>query len=93
MRPPLVNPGSRSAMRLALLLVSPSPAIAATLTVTDLGDSGAPGALFPTKEGTPLGTTHVLPSTHTISGRARFLLTRSPKLIICGGARKGPWVP
>ena len=26
-----------------------------------------------TKEGTPLGTTHVLPSTHTISGRANII--------------------
>ena len=35
-------------------------------------DSGKPASFLPphpllTKEGTPLGTTHVLPSTHTIS--------------------------
>ena len=34
------------------------------------------------KEGTPLGTTHVLPRTHTISGRTNFFKS------FCGGVKR-----
>jgi hypothetical protein len=57
-----MTPALLAAALLALLLGWASPSVAATLTVTDFGDSGAPGQLRTLIDAAASGDTIVIPA-------------------------------